>query len=191
MQCIQNLLLLQLLLLYDTVLLQNQHDHPAADVSATMETQVPSYITLCWCAAELLHRMRQHEREHDIEPDWNVHAFQKAQAIQGQRSSVATEYVIRMLGLDICADTICGNHMMRGISGGQKKRVTSGGTSHACQHCGMHMCSMVTHCLLFHHKSPMLDSVHALHQPAQHQNSSNNHHLTVHPHCLLTMRVHI
>lgn len=70
--------------------------------------------------------MRKYEKEHDIEPDWNVHAFQKAQAIQGQQCSVATEYVIRMLGLDICADTICGNHMMRGISGGQKKRVTSG-----------------------------------------------------------------
>ena len=76
--------------------------------------------------------MRQHEREHDIEPDWNVHAFQKAQAIQGQQSSVATEYVIRMLGLDICADTICGNHMMRGISGGQKKRVTSGQPRPVC-----------------------------------------------------------
>ena len=70
--------------------------------------------------------MRALEKEHDIEPDWNVHAFQKAQAVEGQRSSVATEYMIRMLGLDICADTICGNHMMRGISGGQKKRVTSG-----------------------------------------------------------------
>ena len=62
----------------------------------------------------------------EIEPDWNVHAFQRAQAIQGQANSVATEFTIKMLGLDICADTICGNHMMRGISGGQKKRVTSG-----------------------------------------------------------------
>ncbi len=76
--------------------------------------------------ADLLAQMRKYEKEHDIEPDWNVHAFMKAQSIQGQQSSVATEYVIRMLGLDICADTICGNHMMRGISGGQKKRVTSG-----------------------------------------------------------------
>ena len=76
--------------------------------------------------AELLADMRKREKEMDIEPDWNVHAFQKAQAIQGQANSVATEYVIRMLGLDVCADTICGNHMMRGISGGQKKRVTSG-----------------------------------------------------------------
>lgn len=77
-------------------------------------------------AAELLADLRKREKEMDIEPDWNVHAFQKAQTIQGQPTSVATEYVIRMLGLDICADTICGNHMMRGISGGQKKRVTSG-----------------------------------------------------------------
>ena len=92
-------------------------------VSAQCSSVAAQYACLL---AELLDRMRVLERENDIEPDWNVHAFQKAQAVQGQRSSVATEYVIRMLGLDICADTICGNHMMRGISGGQKKRVTSG-----------------------------------------------------------------
>lgn len=31
-----------------------------------------------------------------------------------------------MLGLDICADVIIGDEMIRGISGGQKKRVTTG-----------------------------------------------------------------
>ena len=29
-------------------------------------------------------------------------------------------------GLDVCGDTIVGNDMQRGISGGQKKRVTTG-----------------------------------------------------------------
>ena len=32
----------------------------------------------------------------------------------------------RILGLDVCIDTVCGNDLLKGISGGQKKRVTSG-----------------------------------------------------------------
>ena len=34
--------------------------------------------------------------------------------------------MIRLLGLEICADTVVGSAMLRGISGGQKKRVTTG-----------------------------------------------------------------
>ncbi len=45
---------------------------------------------------------------------------------QAVNESVVTEYIIRMLGLEVCADTKVGNQMIRGISGGQKKRVTSG-----------------------------------------------------------------
>lgn len=37
--------------------------------------------------------------------------------------------LLQILGLDICADTIVGDQMQRGISGGQKKRVTTGNNS--------------------------------------------------------------
>ncbi|KAK8994791.1 hypothetical protein V6N11_045862 [Hibiscus sabdariffa] len=34
--------------------------------------------------------------------------------------------LLKLLGLDICKDTIVGDEMHRGVSGGQKKRVTTG-----------------------------------------------------------------
>ncbi|KAF5815060.1 hypothetical protein HanXRQr2_Chr03g0118561 [Helianthus annuus] len=37
-----------------------------------------------------------------------------------------TNIFIKILGLDICADTLFGDAMRRGISGGQKKRLTIG-----------------------------------------------------------------
>lgn len=32
----------------------------------------------------------------------------------------------KILGLDLCADTLVGDEMLKGISGGQKKRLTTG-----------------------------------------------------------------
>ena len=38
--------------------------------------------------------------------------------------------VLQILGLDDCSDVVVGDMMRRGISGGQKKRVTTGASSH-------------------------------------------------------------
>ncbi|OMO88725.1 ABC-2 type transporter [Corchorus olitorius] len=43
----------------------------------------------------------------------------------GQNTSLVTDYVLKILGLDICSDIMVGDEMRRGISGGQKKRVTT------------------------------------------------------------------
>ncbi|MCI19435.1 pleiotropic drug resistance protein 2-like [Trifolium medium] len=61
-----------------------------------------------------------------IKPDPEIDAFMKATSLSGQKASLITDYVLKLLGLDICADTKVGDDMRRGISGGQRKRVTTG-----------------------------------------------------------------
>ncbi|KAK4784725.1 hypothetical protein SAY86_019093 [Trapa natans] len=75
---------------------------------------------------ELLAELSRRERESGIKPDNEIDAFMKATAQAGQETSLVTDYILKILGLDICADTMVGNEMRRGISGGQKKRVTTG-----------------------------------------------------------------
>ncbi|KMS94739.1 hypothetical protein BVRB_015770 [Beta vulgaris subsp. vulgaris] len=52
--------------------------------------------------------------------------IKSALSVAGRRHSISTDYLLKVLGLDICADTAVGNDMNRGVSGGQRKRVTSG-----------------------------------------------------------------
>ncbi|KAK9131814.1 hypothetical protein Scep_011342 [Stephania cephalantha] len=50
----------------------------------------------------------------------------KASSVGDAKHNLATDYILKVLGLDVCADTIVGNEMHRGVSGGQRKRVTTG-----------------------------------------------------------------
>ncbi|CAH9122111.1 unnamed protein product [Cuscuta epithymum] len=75
---------------------------------------------------KLLTELSRRETDAGIKPDPEIDAFMKATAIAGQGSSLVTDYVLKILGLELCADIVVGNEMMRGISGGQKKRVTTG-----------------------------------------------------------------
>lgn len=75
---------------------------------------------------EMLVELSRREKEAGIKPDPEIDAFMKATAMVGQETSLITDYVLKILGLDICADIMVGDDMRRGISGGQKKRVTTG-----------------------------------------------------------------
>ncbi|KAK8988611.1 hypothetical protein V6N11_029994 [Hibiscus sabdariffa] len=75
---------------------------------------------------EMLAELARREKAANIKPDPDIDVFMKAASIQGQETSVITDYVIKMLGLEVCADTLVGDEMIRGVSGGQRKRVTTG-----------------------------------------------------------------
>ncbi|CAM0943176.1 unnamed protein product [Alopecurus aequalis] len=75
---------------------------------------------------DMLTELARRERDAGIKPDPEIDAYMKATAVQGQRTNIITDLTLKILGLDICADTIIGDEMIRGISGGQKKRVSTG-----------------------------------------------------------------
>ncbi|XP_030526426.1 pleiotropic drug resistance protein 1-like [Rhodamnia argentea] len=75
---------------------------------------------------DMLAELSRREKAANIKPDPDIDVYMKAAAMPGQEASVVTDYVLKILGLEACADTMVGNQMIRGISGGQRKRVTTG-----------------------------------------------------------------
>ncbi|XP_065618258.1 pleiotropic drug resistance protein 1-like, partial [Quercus suber] len=75
---------------------------------------------------EMLAELARREKAANIKPDPDVDIYMKALATEGQEVNVVTDYILKVLGLEVCADTLVGNQMLRGISGGQRKRVTTG-----------------------------------------------------------------
>lgn len=71
---------------------------------------------------ELLRR----EKEANIKPNSDIDIYMKAAALGDQEHNVVIDYILKILGLEACADTLVGNQMIRGISGGERKRLTTG-----------------------------------------------------------------
>ncbi|XWS53453.1 hypothetical protein CRYUN_Cryun10bG0002700 [Craigia yunnanensis] len=76
--------------------------------------------------AEIMKEVSRREKQAEIVPDPDIDAYMKAISVEGQESTLQTDYILKILGLDICADTMVGDAIRRGISGGQKKRLTTG-----------------------------------------------------------------
>ncbi|KAL0021570.1 hypothetical protein WJX77_010078 [Trebouxia sp. C0004] len=76
--------------------------------------------------ADELEELLKREKEMGITPDPELDAYMRAEIRTGNQESIITDLIIKMLGLDVCSETLIGNEMMRGVSGGQRKRVTTG-----------------------------------------------------------------
>ncbi|KAI6694837.1 hypothetical protein NL676_022547 [Syzygium grande] len=75
---------------------------------------------------DMLAELSRREKAANIKPDPDIDIFMKAAATVGQEANVVTDYILKISGLEVCADTMVGDETLRGISGGQRKRVTTG-----------------------------------------------------------------
>ncbi|KAG6677538.1 hypothetical protein I3842_14G032500 [Carya illinoinensis] len=75
---------------------------------------------------EMLAELSRREKQVGIKANPEIDAFMKATVMAGKEASLVTNYILKILGLDICSNILVGDKMRRGISNGQKKRVTTG-----------------------------------------------------------------
>ncbi|CAN0910604.1 Pleiotropic drug resistance protein 2 [Linum grandiflorum] len=104
----------------------SQHDCHIAEITVRETLEFSGRCLGVGTKYDLLAELSRREKVAGIKPDLEIDAFMKATSFSGQQNSLVVDYVIKLLGLDICADIIVGDDMRRGISGGQKKRVTTG-----------------------------------------------------------------
>ncbi len=57
-------------------------------------------------AADNLEALIEAEKAAGIEPDPHVAAFMKANTLEGKAESIHTEFILHILGLNVCADTL-------------------------------------------------------------------------------------
>nr|CAD1842981.1 unnamed protein product [Ananas comosus var. bracteatus] len=69
---------------------------------------------------DMLTELARREKAANIKPDPDIDIFMKAASLGGQEG-VVTDYILKILGLDVCADTMVGDAMLRGISEDKKR----------------------------------------------------------------------
>ncbi|KAH9604838.1 hypothetical protein KSS87_022657 [Heliosperma pusillum] len=103
----------------------SQHDVHIAELTVRETLAFSARFQGVGYGYEMLAELCRREKVANIKPDPDIDLFMKA-AVQGQEESVIADYILKILGLEICADTMVGDEVLRGVSGGQRKRVTTG-----------------------------------------------------------------
>ncbi|VVB11045.1 unnamed protein product [Arabis nemorensis] len=103
----------------------SQHDLHIAEMTVRETIDFSARCQGVGSRTDIMMEVSKREKDGGIIPDSEVDAYMKAISVKGLKRSLQTDYILKILGLDICAETLIGNAMRRGISGGQKKRLTT------------------------------------------------------------------
>ncbi|XP_059652222.1 pleiotropic drug resistance protein 3-like isoform X3 [Cornus florida] len=104
----------------------SQYDQHIAEMTVRETLDFSACCQGVGSRAEIIFELSRREKQAGIVPDPDIDTYMKAITVEGQKTTLQTDYILKILGLDICADTLVGDAMRRGISGGQKKRLTTG-----------------------------------------------------------------
>ncbi|XP_059652225.1 pleiotropic drug resistance protein 3-like [Cornus florida] len=104
----------------------SQYDQHIAEMTVRETLDFSACCQGVGSRAEIMFELTRREKQAGIIPDPDIDTYMKAITVEGQKTTLQTDYILKILGLDICADTLVGDAMRRGISGGQKKRLTTG-----------------------------------------------------------------
>uniref|UniRef100_A0A0E0BQU7 ABC transporter domain-containing protein n=1 Tax=Oryza glumipatula TaxID=40148 RepID=A0A0E0BQU7_9ORYZ len=104
----------------------SQYDLHVADMTVRETLDFSARFQGVGSRAEIMKEVIKKEKEAGITPDPDIDAYMKAISMEGLQRSMQTDYIMKIMGLDKCADVKVGNAMRRGISGGEMKRLTTG-----------------------------------------------------------------
>ncbi|CDP18458.1 unnamed protein product [Coffea canephora] len=104
----------------------SQHDLHISEMTVRETLDFSARCQGIGSRAEIIAELSRREKEAGIIPEPDIDTYMKALAAEGSKPTVQIDYVLKVLGLDSCSETIVGNDLRSGISGGQKKRLTTG-----------------------------------------------------------------
>ncbi|XP_071685616.1 ABC transporter G family member 32-like [Rutidosis leptorrhynchoides] len=104
----------------------SQKDCHMAEMTVRETLQFAEYCQGFGHKKDMIMELLRREKNAGIRPDEDLDIFIKTVVLGQNKTSLVVEYLMKILGLDICAGTLVGDEMRKGISGGQMKRLTSG-----------------------------------------------------------------
>ncbi|XP_074347455.1 pleiotropic drug resistance protein 3-like [Apium graveolens] len=104
----------------------SQHDRHTSEMTVRETLNFAARCQGIGSRADIKEEVCRREKQAGIIPEPDIDIYMREVATEGLKETLQTDYILKILGLDTCADTVVGDAMRRGISGGQKKRLTTG-----------------------------------------------------------------